>query len=91
MILDSNADSIPTKDGSKRTVYTPPKIMKRGGYHNQSSLDHTKNYPPVPDPTEQHPLSLPPPLAEGPHLQQHSPPLVVKLAGDEYLKREMLE
>lgn len=27
------------KDNLKRTLYEHPKIMKRGGYHNQSSLD----------------------------------------------------
>ena len=91
MVFESNADSIPTKDGNKRTAYTPPKIMKRGGYHNQSSLDHTKNYPPIPDHTEQHPPSHPPLHAEAHHLQQNPPPLVVKLTGDEYLRREMLE
>jgi hypothetical protein len=33
------------KDNLKRTLYEQPKIMKRGGYHNQSSLDPRTSNP----------------------------------------------
>lgn len=33
------------KDNLKRTLYEHPKIMKRGGYHNQSSMDPQASNP----------------------------------------------
>ena len=37
------AEEFSKKDNLKRTLYDSPKIIKRGGYHNQSSLD--KSHP----------------------------------------------
>ncbi len=39
------AEEFNKKDNLKRTMYDPPKIIKRGGYHNQSSLDKSKPNP----------------------------------------------
>ena len=44
------ADEFSRKDNLKRTLYDNPKIIKRGGYHNQSSLDHQQ--PPNPEHNE---------------------------------------
>jgi hypothetical protein len=37
------AEEFSKKDNLKRTFHNSPKIIKRGGYHNQSSLD--KSHP----------------------------------------------
>ena len=50
VVLDSRVEEIVRRDNLRRTNYEIPKIIKRGGYHNQSSLDQTKNYPIIPNP-----------------------------------------
>ena len=40
VVQSRKTEEIIRKDNLQRTIYAPPLIIKRGGYHNQSSLDN---------------------------------------------------